>query len=393
MVRKIEAHPLKPDGEPLRILVVIHDFQPGGVERISLRLAAQWAADGAQVAIACGDTTGALKSLACDKVQLFTPARPLKRSRFSRNAVAAFAVRAAREFAPDIIFLPGNFYTGMAAMLRLRLRLGRRGPTIVVRLSNVLRRARRSRARGAAYLAGLAIKSAFADHIVAMSPELMEEARRELRCRPARLSVIAEPVLDAGLAQVVEDWDPAGDEPPLIVAAGRLVPQKNFDLLLDAAARLDRPFRLVIYGEGAQRAQLEKSIAKRGLADRVTLPGYVDDLRSALCDARLFVLSSDYEGFPAVLIEALAAGVPIVATDCSPAIAGIVAKGEGSLVPVDDPAALAHAIGESLDRPRPSRRHLAASVDGYRLDRTAAAYRDLFTQLAKPDKGRRKSRH
>ena len=383
MVRKIEANPLRPDGSPLRILVVVHDFQPGGVERISLRLAAQWAADGAQVAIACGDSTGALRSLACDKVRLFTPARPLKRSRFSRNAVAAFAVRAAREFAPDIIFLPGNFYTGMAATLRLRLRRGR--PAIVVRLSNVLRRARRSPARGAAYLMSLAIKSAFADHIVAMSPELLEEAQRELRCRPARLSVIAEPVLDAGPADILKELGAPGDEPPLLVAAGRLVRQKNFNLLLDAVARLDRPFRLVIYGEGVQRAQLEQKIAARGLADRVTLAGYVDDLRPALCDARLFVLSSDYEGFPAVLIEALAAGVPIVATDCSPAIAGIVAKGDGILVPVDDPAALARAIGESLDRPRPDRQGLAASVDGYRLDRTADAYRELFAQLAEAD--------
>ena len=385
MVSKIEANPLKPDGQSLRILVVVHDFQPGGVERISLRLAAQWAADGAQVAIACGDSAGALKSLACDKVRLFTPAKPLKRSRFSRNAVAAFAVRAAREFAPDIIFLPGNFYTGMAAMLRLRLRRGRRGPVIVVRLSNVLRRARRSPARAATYLAGLAIKSAFADHIVAMSPELLDEARRELRCRPARLSVIAEPVLDAGQAEVLEELDPAGDEPPLLVAAGRLVRQKNFNLLLDAVAGLDRPFRLIIYGEGQQRAQLETKIAARGMADRVTLAGYVDDLRPSLGEARLFVLSSDYEGFPAVLIEALAAGVPIVATDCSPAIAGIVAKGDGILAPVGDPAALACAIGESLDRPRPNRQRLAASVDGYRLDRTADAYRELFAQLAEAD--------
>ncbi|HKC02386.1 MAG TPA: glycosyltransferase [Sphingomicrobium sp.] len=391
MVRDIEASPLKQDGAPLRILVVVHDFQPGGVERISLRLAAQWAADGAQVAIACGDSEGALRSLASDEVQLFTPAKPLKRSRFSRIAVAAFAVRAAREFAPDIIFLPGNFYTGMAVTLKLRL--GRRGPAIVVRLSNVLRRPRRSPARGAAYLVGLAIKSAFADHIVTMSPELLEEARRSLRCRPARLSVIAEPVLDAGPAKVPEQSELAGDEPPLLVAAGRLVRQKNFGLLLDAAARLDRPFRLVIYGEGLQRAQLEKDIAARGLADRTVLPGYVDDLWPALCDARLFVLSSDYEGFPAVLIEALAAGVPIVATDCSPAIAGIVAMGDGILVPVGDPAALAHAIDESLDRPRPDRRRLAASVEGYRLDRTAAAYLELFTQLVRANQGRRRPWH
>src|SRR5882757_10015631 len=106
----------------MRILVVVHDFEPGGVERIALRLASRWVADGERVAIACGNPEGALKALARnDEVQVLTPADPIARSRFSRNSVAAFAVRAAREFEPDVIFLPGNFYAGMAMILRLRL--------------------------------------------------------------------------------------------------------------------------------------------------------------------------------------------------------------------------------------------------------------------------------
>jgi len=374
----------------MRILVVVHDFQPGGVERIALRLASRWAADGERVAIACGNPAGTLGPLVSNEVQLCTPSHPIIRSRFSRNAVAAFAARAAREFEPDVIFLPGNFYAGMAVILKLRL--GRRGPAIILRLSNMLRRAGRRRAGEAAFLAGLAMKTAFADHIVAMSPELLDEARQSLPWSAERFSVIAEPVLDA--AELPPQSGAVGREPPLLVAAGRLAGQKNFAMLIDAAARLDRPFRLVIYGEGQQRKQLEKQIASLGLAERVSLAGYVDELRPALSSARLFILSSDYEGFPAVLVEALGAGVPVVATDCSPAIAGIVAKGDGVLVPVGDQAAMATAIETSLDRPPPDRQRLAASVERYRLEQSAAAYRDLFHELADAaDDGRRRQRH
>ena len=366
-------------GEPLRILVVVHDFQPGGTERIALRLASRWADDGDEVAVACGNTTGPLKSLVSAKVELFVPANPIRRSLFSRIAVARFAARSARAFKPDVIFLPGNFHAVMAVILKPAL--GRRCPAIVVKGSNLLRRAKRGRAGEAAFMAQLTIITAFADHLVAMSPELLDEARRSLPWKAARYTVVPEPVL-ADLPAVSPRHAEAGDDPPLLVAAGRLAAQKNFAVLLDAAAQLDRPFNLIIYGEGPQRAKLEASIKSLGLTERVTLAGYIDDLMPALSHARLFVMSSDYEGFPAVLIEALAAGVPVVTTDCSPAIAGIVAMADGILVPTGDPAALAGAIRASLDQPAPDRRRLAASVDRFRIGPSAAAYRDLFGKLA-----------
>jgi glycosyltransferase involved in cell wall biosynthesis len=364
---------------PLRILVVVHDFQSGGTERIALRLASRWAADGEKTAVICGNPTGPLKTVVSKDVELFTPAKPIGRSRFSGFAVAAFAARTARAFKPDVIFLPGNFHAGMAFILKLRL--GRRGPAIVVKLSNMLRRPRRRRAHEAAFLAQLAMKTAFADHLVVMSPELLDEARRSLPWRAGRYSVVPEPVLSDSATPPRRAA--AGDEPPLIVAAGRLANQKNFAALLTAVAQLDRPFNLIIYGEGPLRTQLEASIESLGLAERVTLAGYIDDLMSALSNARLFVLPSDYEGFPAVLIEALAAGVPVVTTDCSPAIAGIVAMAEGGIMtPVGDPATLAETICASLDRLPPDSQRLAASVDRFRIGPSAAAYRDLFRKLA-----------
>src|SRR5581483_8709648 len=130
---------------------------------------------------------------------------------------------------------------------------------------------------------------------------------------------------------------------PVIVAAGRLVAQKRFDLLVEAMARLaTRDARLVLLGNGPQRARLAARVTALGLAERISMPGQVEDVRSALDAARLCVVSSDYEGYPAVAIEALAAGVPLVATDCSPAIGEILSDPmRGTIVPRGDTAALA----------------------------------------------------
>lgn len=106
-----------------------------------------------------------------------------------------------------------------------------------------------------------------------------------------------------------------------IVTVGRLEPQKNQKLLIDAFSALSRDFpdyTLIIYGEGSLRKELENFIESKGLKGRVLLPGSKNNVQEYIKDASLFVLSSDYEGIPNALIEAMAIGLPCVSTDCSP---------------------------------------------------------------------------
>jgi GalNAc-alpha-(1->4)-GalNAc-alpha-(1->3)-diNAcBac-PP-undecaprenol alpha-1,4-N-acetyl-D-galactosaminyltransferase len=136
---------------------------------------------------------------------------------------------------------------------------------------------------------------------------------------------------------------------PMIVAAGRLVPQKGFDLLLKAFALVTTKhpdWRVVILGEGPERANLETLARQLNLGGKVVMPGTVPDIAKYLEEASIFVLSSRFEGFPNVLLEAMASGCAVVATDCPSGPADIVRPGiDGLLVPAGDAREISEAVG------------------------------------------------
>ncbi len=195
-----------------------------------------------------------------------------------------------------------------------------------------------------------------ASRVIGVSLGVGEALARDYGVERSRIDVIANPVDIDEIRARASDETPDVPEDPYTFAMGRLVPKKNFALLLRAFARAGLPGRLVIAGEGPERDALLELGRELGLADRVLLPGFVANPYPLLSRARTFVLSSNAEGFPNALVEAMSLGIPAIATNCAdgPAeilagvrreeVSGSVEAPAGLLVPVDDPQAMSEAL-------------------------------------------------
>ncbi|TVQ85402.1 MAG: glycosyltransferase [Chromatiaceae bacterium] len=229
-----------------------------------------------------------------------------------------------------------------------------------------------------------------ASAVIAVSAGVADDLQRHLRLAPGRLQVIHNPVLTPDLPALAAAPPPHpwfGDGGlPVLLAAGRLAPQKDYPTLLEAFARVRRvrPARLLILGEGPQRAALAARIQALGLTPWVDLPGFTPNPFCFMRAARLFVLASAWEGLPGVLIQAMACGTPVVSTDCPSGPREVLADGAfGALVPVGDPAALAAAILATLERP-PDPARLRARAADFALAPISRRYLDLLDPAIDP---------
>jgi glycosyltransferase involved in cell wall biosynthesis len=219
-----------------------------------------------------------------------------------------------------------------------------------------------------------------ADLIAAVSEGVREDLARAAGLSLGGIDILHNPVvtddLERRAAEAVDHpWFREG-EPPVVLAVGRFTRQKNFPLLLEAFAevRRKRVARLVILGEGDLRGELEAKVRDLGISAEVDLPGFDSNPFRFMRRAGVFVLSSDWEGLPTALIEAMACGTPVVATDCPSGPREILLGGRlGRIVPVGDAHALAGAIAATLTAPadratliaRAREFSVAKAVDGY----------------------------
>jgi glycosyltransferase involved in cell wall biosynthesis len=328
---------------PVRILTFAQSLDRGGVESALLRLARGWIAAGHLVTLVTGPSRGPVAAIPEGVEVIQTDGSYLGMARALPGA--------AKRMQADIIFCPGNHYSSAAAWLHARL--GKDCPPIVAKVSNRLDRNDQYFPVTQGYRVWLRAHRAFVDHMVAMTPAMADEAVAMTGIGPDRVSVIANP---PGLAGTGAPTPPIADSDYLI-GIGRLAPQKRWDRAIAALADVERrETKLMILGEGEARGELEQQIDALGLGGRVRLPGYSTNTLSALSGARALVLTSDFEGVPGVLQEALAVGTPVISTDSSVAIREIVADPrQGSVVPTGDAPALVAALDHWLapGRPRP----------------------------------------
>lgn len=365
----------------MRVLTFLHSFEPGGVERDALRLNAEWARLGVDVQVALGRRDGRLADEAPDLPYHVFQTASFSTAAFETLWMIAKLPALIRTLKPDILFCAGNTYSIVA--LGMRVLLGRACPPIVLKVSNDLRRRDLPAPMRWAYHMWLRVQRSALDAVVAMAEPARSEIADVMRVPPDRIHVIENPSLTTGdLARfaAARDATTRNHSGRRFLSVGRLAPQKNFALLLRAFARIAHPAdRLTIVGEGGQRARLEALAGQLGIAGRVALPGHINPLYDAFAQADVFVLPSDYEGLGVVVVEALAAGVPIVATDCSINMP-MLARNAGILVPIRDSDALAAAMTQIADVTidvAPMR----AKAARFSVERTAQAWIRLFESL------------
>lgn len=224
----------------------------------------------------------------------------------------------------------------------------------------------------------------FADAIVGVSRGVVEDLKAITGLPEGKFKVIENPVISPELNElsqkpIAHPWL-AGGGPPVIMAMGRLTRQKDFPTLLKAFAIVaaQRDCRLMIIGEGRDRETLQQLAIQSGIDSRLDLVGFKPNPYPYLRHAALFVLSSAWEGSPNALTEALALGVPVVATDCPSGPREILDGGRiAPLVEVGDHAAMAAAMIRILDDP-PAVEQLVGATEAYTLVNSSRRYLEVL---------------
>ena len=218
------------------------------------------------------------------------------------------------------------------------------------------------------------------DGVVAVSRGVAEDLVKVVPGIRDKVTVICNPVDLHGirrLSQMEPDhpWF-IGSQSQVVLAVGGLKTVKDFATLVRAFAevRRTRPLKLVILGDGPERGRLEALVSELGLSGDVSLPGFTANPYACMRRSAVFVLSSVTEGFPNVLLEALACGCPVVSTDCQSGPDEILEGGKwGELVPVGNPGALAAAMVRALENPLPGEQ-LVSRAAFYSIDRAVSQY-------------------
>jgi glycosyltransferase involved in cell wall biosynthesis len=357
------------------VALFMTDVSGGGAERVMVNLSSGIAAQGYRVDLLLAKKEGVYLDLIPQEVRIVDLQ--------ARSAMLTFGkvARYLQAERPDALISALNQPNTVAVIAK---RLARVPTKVIVCLHNTLI----SEVEGATNYKRK-IMPYFAKRFFPWADEIVSVSRDsalsnahflgvpESRVRPV-LNPVITPVMRLAAKEPVEHpWFGSG-QPPVILGMGRLTRQKNFEMLIRAfkIVREQADARLVIFGEGEDRADLERLVGELSLDESVALPGFVKNPYAHLAKARVFALSSNWEGLPTVLIESLGCGTPTVSTDCPSGPKEILADGKyGALTPMNDPEAFAEALLTELAKPKkaPPREAYAP----YELERVTKEYLSL----------------
>lgn len=366
------------------ILITIHRLSHGGADRVAIHLANGFVRTGIPVGIAIlrsgGEGEQTLLGL-LDKRVLRDDAGPPIGSRhlelarglpFIRNLVAT-----AR---PSVVLASSNNMGLITGLSSLR-QPGDRRPNYVLKTTNpVIRPFDRGRLRKfyRHRLYGFVFSNF--DRILTLSAEERATLSGMYPQQKGKFLVVTNPYITR---EMFADYKRVPrSRSRRILTLARMMPQKRLDILLTAFARVSRPdCQLTILGDGPERPRLEALAQSLGIADRIEMPGFSEQVLPWLRNADLFVLSSDYEGWPAAVFEALACNLPVVTTDCFEGARSLLADAPRcAVIPRGDVNALAHAIDNSLNS-REDTANLRDIARGYGIEAAIESHLNALRPL------------
>lgn len=330
--------------DPLKVLIVRPQLGQGGADQVTLTLIRHLSSSRFRTTLAVARAGGALESRLPQTTELVN-----LNARSLWTAWIGLA-RLINERRPDVLFSTSSGFNMAAALAHTVVRSSAR--LVLSERSTLLRPGGGTKRQIQLILKRTLYRRA--DAITAVSEGVRSDLLKRLGLLEERVHTVSNPVIDRGLAGlalegVTHPWlvPEALRETPVCLAAGRLVPVKDFSTLLKGFRLVRDKYRarLIVLGEGPQRARLEDLVGELDLTADVSLPGFVANPLAYMSRATVFVLSSRAEGLPGVLIQAMACGTAVVSTDCDAGPSEIITSDRtGLLVPVGSAEALAQAI-------------------------------------------------
>jgi len=365
------------------IALFIPSLAGGGAERVFVLLSRWLARNDHVVDLVLTDDAGPYRKNVSENVNVIS----FRKTHTSAAGPALW--RYLRSRRPDVICtaLPTAHILASWVVRGLRRLPGSTAPKHVVTLHELpsVRRREAVSIRAAAAVKLQRGAVLHADRAVSVSDAVADDAAAEYDIGRERFSVIYNPI---DVDEILNRQPPAPhpwfqDDLPVIVSAGRFVRQKNMQGLVRALARMTTPARLILLGAGPDRADIAYVSEDLGVSNRVDMPGFVENPYDYFYHANVFVLASRWEAFGNVVVEALAAGAPVVSVRGEGGVAEILESGDarfGRLVPPGDIGALADALDEVLAAPSDPDRGRTRAGD-FRVERAGRAYANLFRSL------------
>ena len=363
----------------MRLTVLMSFSGAGGVERMVMNLIREFARKGVQVDLLVIRAQGPHLHNIPDNVRLIR-----LKSSHTLPAIPEL-IKYLKSTQPKAMLVAKD-RAGRAALIARKL-AGREDKTkIVVRLGTNLSTALDKKPALSRWFRTAPMQRLYktVDNIVAVSEGVRQDTLTLTGLDPSRVIVIRNPVITPDMQLAINEpvnhpW--LNDENiPVLMGVGRLSLQKDFVTLINAFAEVSkvRHCRLIILGDGGMRDELESLVDTLGVSEDVLMPGFQENPYAWLKSAKVFVLSSLWEGSPNVLTEALALGIPSVATRCPSGPDEVLQDGKyGELVPMQDVEAMSVAILKTLDDPLPAKT-IKEAVTEYRVEISAQHYLSLF---------------